>query len=124
MQRNHNDQLAYERKVDQVLRLQDKALKGISSSTIPDSLLLLELKTVTQPQWQEAKRIMSETSRYQLDTSLTRHRQLMQQYIDLWISKTDLNIRALSTHQDLRPAEDSVTAAINEKVAELERKKE
>lgn len=116
----HQDGAAYNKKVDEVLQIQDTAMAPFKSYT-SDSDLLSKLSQVSQVQWAKAKAIMEETDKYKLDEAMAKHRKLLEEYIDLRIRHTDLAIIALQGHEKVDAELDSLSKQINQKIAEMEK---
>jgi hypothetical protein len=117
---SHNDAIAYNEKVEEVLKLQDKALAPLKQTNVTDAELMHDISTVSQVQWQQAKKIFDETSGYQLDKKLSTHRKLMQEYIELRMKHTDLLIIALGGKENVNAELDELGKQINEKVEQMQ----
>ncbi len=80
--------------------------------------MLSEVRSISKPEWEKAKKLMEQTSGYNLNPSLARNRQLINEYIDLRIRHTGLIIRSLegddAANHELTAIGDSINNIITE----------
>lgn len=113
------DGALYQKKVDEVLKIQDTAMAPFKSFT-SDADLLSKLARVAQPEWAKAKTIMAETEHYRLDDTMAKHRKLLKEYIDLRIRYNDLSIMALQGHEKVDGELEALAKEINDKVQQMQ----
>jgi len=117
-----NDALAYQKKVDEILVIQDKAMAPFTERDSTGAEKINDISAVSSIQWAEAKKVMDETEGYKLSTELSLHRKLLKEYIDLRIKHTDLLIQSFEGKQNLDAELGELVKQINEKVAEMSKK--
>jgi rhomboid protease GluP len=111
-----DDNIAYQKKVDMILELQDSAMAAETQGDNPakSNAMMMNAKK----DWQLAHEIIDGTMSYELDKGLSHHRSLLREYIDLRIKYTDLKIKRLQGHE-VDAELDSITSQINEKVNQM-----
>ncbi|MBA2746198.1 MAG: rhomboid family intramembrane serine protease [Flavisolibacter sp.] len=112
-----NDTLAYDRKIDAILVHQDSALAPLKITDGTE--LLKQVSTISQPHWQEAKKLIEATGAYVLPKILEEHRALMMEYIDLRLEHTNLIILALQGREDVNEELEAVVQKLNTIVAKM-----
>lgn len=115
----HNDDALYNKKVDEVLAIQERAIAPLKNYT-SNADLLSKLATISQPEWARAKQLADETAAYQLDPKLARHRKLLVEYLALRIQLNDLSIISLQGNENVDAELEQLTRQVNEKVAEMQ----
>jgi rhomboid protease GluP len=113
---SHSDDLMYQQKVEELVKIENKALAPFSKTNISKEDLLHEVATISQVQWQKAKEIMDEAANYKLGQKLSEHRKLLKEYIDLRIKHTDLIIISLQGRENVDAELEDLTKQINEKI--------
>lgn len=112
-----DDTLVYEQHVNRIISLEAEAMKPLQN--LKDPYLLKEVATVTQPKWQEAKKILDETRAYKLSENLVNHRKILGQYVDLRVKQTDLLIIALQGHENVDSELNQYTESINKLLQQM-----
>jgi len=112
-----DDTLVYEQHVNKIISLEAEAMKPLQN--LKDPSLLKEVAMVTQPKWQEAKKILDETSTYKLSENLVNHRKMLGQYVDLRVKQTDLLIIALQGHENVDSELNQYTESINKLLQQM-----
>jgi rhomboid protease GluP len=121
LQQSDSDDLAYQRRLEKFGPIEDEALRPLRTPN--DDSLLYRLTHVSQSKWQDAKKLMDETSNFHLDTANRRQRNLLRDYILLRIQQTDLLILSLQQHHDSDVEKDlkDVSRNVQEKIEELQK---
>lgn len=100
LKQSHSDRVAYQEKLERIQKLEDEALQPLRDPTVDSATLSYRLTHVSQDKWQEAKKLVDETSDYKLDSPQLRIRNLLKDYIELRIQETDLLILSLQQNHD------------------------
>ena len=118
---SQSDDLAYQQRLEKFGKIEDEALQPLRTPN--NSSLLYQLTHVSQSKWQDAKKLMDETSTYHLDTANIRQRNLLRDYIQLRIKQTDLLILSLQEHHDSTVEKDleDVTWKVQKEIEEIQR---
>jgi rhomboid protease GluP len=107
-----DDSVAYDKKIDEIMKLQEEATTVMEYGNGDDLLYLVS--TVSQPKWEKAKEIIDETKTFILSPPLVNHRRLMAEYIDLRIEHVNLVIIALQGREVVNDEIEVIVKRINE----------
>jgi rhomboid protease GluP len=106
-----DDAFFYQQHYDKIINIEAEAMKPLDN--LQDPYILKEVATVSQPKWQEARKLLEETAAYKLNEHLINHRKMLEQYVDLRIKQTDLIIIALQGHENVDSELDQYTKNID-----------
>ena len=116
--KSSDDSLAYEKKINQILVLQEEALAALQTDN--DAELQQRISTVAKPKWGKAKTLVEETGNYKLSDHLSSHRELMVQYIDLRIQQSELILSLLGGNASAETELNEITEKINAVIEKME----
>jgi rhomboid protease GluP len=117
-----DDTVAYQEKLQKLQKLEEEALKPLRKTNVTEYDLMQAVTHTSQVKWQEAKKLIGETSGYELPQPLAQQRTMLKEYIDLRIQQTDLIVLSLSENHDKDVEIDlqKITEQINEKLKKFE----
>jgi rhomboid protease GluP len=117
-----DDTVAYEEKLQKLQKLEEEALAPLRKTNSTEYDLMQAVTHTSQVKWQEAKKLIGETSGYELPQPLAQQRTMLKEYIDLRIQQTDLIVLSLNENHDKEVETDlqKITEQINEKLKKFE----
>jgi rhomboid protease GluP len=114
--------VAYQEKLQKLQKLEEEALEPLRKTNSTEYDLMQAVTHTSQVKWQEAKKLINETSGYELPQPLAQQRTMLKEYIDLRIQQTDLIVLSLNENHDKDVESDlqKITEQINEKLKKFE----